>query len=216
MILFKKKLNYKTIENSDSDRTAAMERTPNDYVDDWYEYWMDQVIDYVPLRPASDVTRVDNAARVNQHLVSSIYHIRRFLEIDAERVRRRRERQLREDLVSQIMHYMSTPTSNIVEDLLSTLVRLVVQEGHATEYEDVKVTLSEEQFLKLPQSVLTKQSALVTDGGQCNICMDTYQGGDVTVQLPCDHVFHCNCIQHWLCVEKVTCPVCRADTRTSQ
>lgn len=45
----------------------------------------------------------------------------------------------------------------------------------------------------------------------CTICQDQYAVGRSTVmQLPCGHVFHPTCVNHWL-GSHTTCPVCRAD-----
>lgn len=78
---------------------------------------------------------------------------------------------------------------------------------------DVKVTLSNEQFNKLQRIPLSK-----CENQTCHICMDEFdaQGSpNDAIKLACSHIFHQDCIRRWLCIEKVTCPVCRADVRES-
>ncbi|ORX74692.1 hypothetical protein DL89DRAFT_208613, partial [Linderina pennispora] len=43
----------------------------------------------------------------------------------------------------------------------------------------------------------------------CSICQDEYKQGEEVVELPCKHLFHDECIKHWLNVNG-TCPICRA------
>ena len=77
-------------------------------------------------------------------------------------------------------------------------------------FEDVKVTLTKEQFKKLDSKTILEEN---TDNKECNICMDEYKINDKIVTLDCKHIFHRRCIKHWLLQEKVTCPVCRKDVR---
>ena len=77
-------------------------------------------------------------------------------------------------------------------------------------FEDVKVTLTKEQFKKLDTKIILEEN---TDNKQCNICMDEYKVNDKIITLDCTHIFHRRCIKHWLLLEKVTCPVCRKDVR---
>jgi len=44
---------------------------------------------------------------------------------------------------------------------------------------------------------------------ECLICLDSFEGPDSVVQLPCGHVFHTHCVVDWL-KQNMTCPVrCR-------
>ncbi|KAF3442101.1 hypothetical protein FNV43_RR16017 [Rhamnella rubrinervis] len=44
---------------------------------------------------------------------------------------------------------------------------------------------------------------------ECSICLEDFVEGESCQVLPvCNHIFHANCIDHWL-KKKLTCPVCR-------
>ena len=108
---------------------------------------------------------------------------------------------------------LSTMTSDIIQSIFGSQLPSSVEElvGDLP-LEDVKVTLSSEQFDKLERVPLHK-CLLQT----CHVCMDEFEEQNDTtknaVKLPCSHIFHEHCIKQWLCNEKVTCPVCRADVR---
>ena len=55
--------------------------------------------------------------------------------------------------------------------------------------------------------------AFVDNGeGKCKICLSGFEGGELLRRLPCQHVFHRDCVdQHFL--YKSNCPVCRCDVR---
>jgi predicted amino acid-binding ACT domain protein len=99
--------------------------------------------------------------------------------------------------------------NGIVSRLFSILLEGDV---NINDMEDVKVTLTNQQFDKL-FSETVKENNKQNYESKCNICMDEYKLEDVVVKLGCKHVFHKDCIYNWLCNEKVTCPVCRKDTR---
>ena len=42
----------------------------------------------------------------------------------------------------------------------------------------------------------------------CPICSEDYSLGEELLELPCNHVFHRNCVIPWLEMKK-TCPICR-------
>ena len=47
-----------------------------------------------------------------------------------------------------------------------------------------------------------------TQDDNCTICMSSIDRCDVVYDLPCKHVFHCRCLDEWLCRRR-TCPMCR-------
>uniref|UniRef100_A0A453Q901 RING-type domain-containing protein n=3 Tax=Aegilops tauschii subsp. strangulata TaxID=200361 RepID=A0A453Q901_AEGTS len=55
---------------------------------------------------------------------------------------------------------------------------------------------------------------MAADGGaQCAVCMDDFLLGAAAKQLPCNHVFHKDCILPWLDLHS-SCPVCRHELPT--
>lgn len=47
-----------------------------------------------------------------------------------------------------------------------------------------------------------------TGDGVCTVCMEGFEFGVGGKQLPCDHIFHQNCLSKWLSLHK-SCPLCR-------
>ncbi|KAK4432977.1 E3 ubiquitin-protein ligase RDUF1 [Sesamum alatum] len=54
-------------------------------------------------------------------------------------------------------------------------------------------------------------TVVVGCGGQCSVCMESFEiGGGAGKQVSCGHVFHGNCISHWLSIHN-SCPLCRRE-----
>jgi hypothetical protein len=98
-------------------------------------------------------------------------------------------------------------------DILSSLFGVLFQDIDVNDMEDVKVTLDEDKFNKLFTEKINENNKTKYFGKECNICMEEYKTNNIIIRLGCNHIFHRDCIKHWLCNERVTCPVCRKDTR---
>lgn len=46
------------------------------------------------------------------------------------------------------------------------------------------------------------------EGGECVICLEDWEIGEVVKEMPCKHRFHGGCIEKWLGIHG-SCPVCR-------
>ena len=47
---------------------------------------------------------------------------------------------------------------------------------------------------------------------QCTVCLNNLKANENVRSLPCQHIFHCDCIDEWL-MRKAACPVCREDIK---
>jgi len=63
-----------------------------------------------------------------------------------------------------------------------------------------------EAINQLPKVKITQQQVDIKL--QCSVCMEDYKIDETVHKLPCDHLFHENCIVPWLELHD-TCPVCR-------
>ncbi|KAI9505182.1 hypothetical protein GGI25_002246 [Coemansia spiralis] len=70
---------------------------------------------------------------------------------------------------------------------------------------------SDEAIAKLPRRKITISE--VERKLDCGICMDEYNPEEEVVELPCKHVYHNECIEHWLKMNG-TCPICRTRIET--
>ena len=48
----------------------------------------------------------------------------------------------------------------------------------------------------------------------CNVCLENFSEGQISIKLDCGHHFHENCIIHWLKMRN-TCPVCRHELESN-
>ncbi|XP_041968001.1 E3 ubiquitin-protein ligase RNF126-like [Alosa sapidissima] len=63
-----------------------------------------------------------------------------------------------------------------------------------------------EKIKNLPTVEITDEH--VGSGLECPVCKEDYSAGEMVRQLPCNHLFHNDCIVPWL-EQHDTCPVCR-------
>ncbi|KAF7722886.1 Cullin-associated NEDD8-dissociated protein 1 [Apophysomyces ossiformis] len=54
-------------------------------------------------------------------------------------------------------------------------------------------------------------SCISSDDVTCVICLEGFNIGDVVRELPCEHEYHCTCIDPWLTSKAAECPLCKYD-----
>lgn len=162
--------------------------------------FLDELFDIINAQPltTSRFSEFEETIQVNQQIINNIYSIRRHFE-------------------SEYLEPENTDDFDYEEIIQNTFINDIFDifnnENLEQEFEDVKVTLTPEQFSKLKNEKITNNNIDRYCSKPCNICMDNYNIDDEITFLVCNHCFHTNCIKHWLCNEKVSCPVCRKDNR---
>eukprot|EP00117_Sycon_ciliatum_P042351 scpid47644/ scgid30825/ E3 ubiquitin-protein ligase RNF115; RING finger protein 115; Rabring 7; Zinc finger protein 364 len=68
------------------------------------------------------------------------------------------------------------------------------------------VPVSQDVIAALPRVPISKADQ--EKQSSCSVCFDEFELAEETIQLPCSHSFHPNCILPWL-EQHNTCPVCR-------
>lgn len=144
----------------------------------------------------SNLTNVNTDADVNRH--ESIIHnaqiIRRMLLSGSESQRTQRR--------SPTIRY------DVFVDNLIDLFRDQVDDDF--EFDDVKVTLTDEEFDDL-RVIHTNDDV---NDKTCSICLEECEPNNgIIKELKCKHVFHEVCIKPWLTEQSTKCCVCRVDQR---
>eukprot|EP00898_Chlorokybus_atmophyticus_P006491 jgi/Chlat1/6843/Chrsp51S06529 len=71
---------------------------------------------------------------------------------------------------------------------------------------------SEQQIASMPDVEIT--DTLANAYSSCSICQEDFVSGQRGKKLPCDHMFHVQCLDQWLRV-RATCPTCRYELNPS-
>ena len=76
--------------------------------------------------------------------------------------------------------------------------------------EDIKLVVTKEELDKIPKKVY-KDIDLDTRNkhDKCPICQEEYRENDTVRILPCEHIFHNDCVDNWLLEHSHKCPCCR-------
>jgi hypothetical protein len=88
----------------------------------------------------------------------------------------------------------------IIVMLLAIVVRCIRERRKL-----MKSRLSKRKLKLIP----TKKFKKGDDADTCPICLDDYIEGDKLRVLPCNHMYHCKCIDPWLTKNRKVCPVCK-------
>ena len=187
-----------------------------DLFNEIYDQWVDNIINTQPLT-TSRLNNFRDVIDVNQQIVNNIYNIRRHLEFNLEdeiQVYTDDQDNYQDDNYNDDNIYpddvnINSLNINHIFDILNESINETIDQ----EFEDVKVTLTPEQFSNFKNEKINSQNVNDYLNKQCNICMDNYNLDESITFLVCNHYFHTDCIKNWLCNEKVTCPICRKDNR---
>ena len=96
-------------------------------------------------------------------------------------------------------------TANLFSDLITILQNPGTIAGN---YQDVVVGLDKNDLDK--QKVDTYLNFGDSTRDSCSVCIDKFTEDDTCRELNCGHLFHKDCIDHWLS-DNISCPVCRTE-----
>jgi len=93
---------------------------------------------------------------------------------------------------------------NSIFQLLTLLTSNITNEVIPEEEEQPIV--STEDFEKLPIEILNENI-----DNDCAICIDKLKKGNEIIKLPCNHLFHIDCIKSYFLNYNNKCPMCRSN-----
>ena len=73
---------------------------------------------------------------------------------------------------------------------------------------------SEKAINNLKKTDINKDNIKDYNEKTCNVCLENYKEGDISIKLDCEHYFHDKCIIQWLKMRN-TCPVCRHELESN-
>lgn len=89
--------------------------------------------------------------------------------------------------------------------LFSTLMNIIDNTNDNDEVEEDTEILTEEEFNQLEVVKVDNSEC------ECSICIDNFSEGQEVIKLPCNHIFHINCIKSHLMRYNNKCPLCRGN-----
>lgn len=100
--------------------------------------------------------------------------------------------------------------NNNLNDLMNYLETLVQQDLDDIDIPNNNETLNEEEVDKIATK-LYKEIKDDADNNTCSICKteENFEDNDIIPSLPCNHLFHHNCLKTWLVNYNNNCPLCR-------
>jgi E3 ubiquitin-protein ligase RNF115/126 len=72
---------------------------------------------------------------------------------------------------------------------------------------------SKQEVEKLEKTVISEENSTEFKEKDCSVCRENYKIDEKTIKMPCNHVFHEDCLMPWL-KQHNSCPVCRFELKT--
>ncbi|XP_065186489.1 E3 ubiquitin-protein ligase RNF149-like [Sycon ciliatum] len=86
--------------------------------------------------------------------------------------------------------------------------KLHIQTRQVTLNQRSRADQARERIDELPERTLDESIMDDEEYATCVVCIDNLESGDTIRTLPCNHVFHKDCIDRWL-IARQTCPLCK-------
>jgi len=100
---------------------------------------------------------------------------------------------------------------NEIKRIVTQSLRLaILRRAIAPQMEDVKLVVKEEVLEKIPtMKYLKLELKIKSMNSKCTVCQDDFNEQDDVRVLPCEHIYHLDCIDDWLKIHSYKCPCCR-------
>ena len=95
--------------------------------------------------------------------------------------------------------------------LLIQAINIILPPQNPAILEPVKIALDDECLEQLSEKVLEEKIE-----GMCMICFDEFNIDQTVLELPCDHLYHKDCIVPYLKEHSNKCPICRSEVGKSK
>ena len=101
---------------------------------------------------------------------------------------------------------------NEIKRVVTQSIRLAILRRaiHPPTMEDVKLVVKKDVLEKIPTSEYSVlESKIKSMNVRCTVCQDDFNDKDTVRVLPCEHIYHLDCIDDWLKEHSYKCPCCR-------
>lgn len=169
-----------------------------DDIEELYEEMVDEI----------NSIQYNDIINTNENILNNIFNIRRYIELQDYN-------NSYNDNYYNDNYGIREIQNNLQNNFLNSVIDILFGDNLTQHFEDVKVTLTEDEFNKFDNIKISSDN-FERYNEQCHICIDDYKIDDIILQLKCKHIFHKTCIKDWLCKENVSCPVCRQDCRNEK
>jgi hypothetical protein len=79
-----------------------------------------------------------------------------------------------------------------------------------SQMENVKLTIKPEIIENIPKRKFKDCETKIKDiNSKCTVCQASFENDDEIRILPCEHIYHIDCIDNWLTNYNYLCPCCR-------
>jgi hypothetical protein len=108
-------------------------------------------------------------------------------------------------------NYILPILQNELKRIVTQSIRLsMLQRLFNPTMEDVKLTIDEKTLEKIPVSKYVElEDKIKKMNVCCTVCQDDFKTEDTVRILPCEHIYHTDCIDGWLKEHSYKCPCCR-------
>ena len=139
----------------------------------------------------------------------TLYHVDAFFDENIYR-------EAYNDIFGDINNYFISTSLNLCISDFFIINRIFSQNEDENKYAKVEENIIDKlNHFKMNNNHCKKNENGEYEFPKCSICLVEINEGMDSILLPCEHIFHDNCLIHWLTMHK-TCPLCRFELTDKQ